>query len=283
MTPFEYQNRVTEKSAWMPVDIAVRWTKGEGAIIPYIDKLREAAGVEASPQFGPPRLTSEGMRVQPDWLYVFLKNVHQIRPSLAIRMPSFWAAEDPLEAKHIYKPGRLSALVMENRPTGLASEPVPLTDQSVPDDVGEIVEYFNQVADEKPYGYQPRQYTLDKAKEQKEIEKLLNVVAKGGRDCAQCHVVGGDAPAPTQPIGPDLTRVKWRIKSEWLRRWLIDPASLLPGTKMPSNFLSWGTYEYDPAKHTRGLLNNDAKMFDDRVKELDSILYYLMHLNEPPR
>jgi len=285
ITKFEYQARLTEKSAWQPVFVAVRWTKGEGAMVPYIDKLREGAGLEPSTQFAPPRLTSEGLRVQPDWLYVFLRNIQQIRPSLAIRMPSFWEAEDPNAAKRVYKVGRLSTLNMDARPTGLVSEPVPLTDATIPDDVGEIVDYFNAVADEKPYGYQPKQFSLEKSKELKDIEKLLNVVKNGGRDCAQCHVVGGDAPAPTQPIGPDLTRVKWRIKTEWLRRWLIDPASLLPGTKMPSNFLSWGTYEYNAAKLSpiRGLLNNDQKLFNDRVHELDNIQYYLQHLNEPPR
>lgn len=39
--------------------------------------------------YGPPYLTREGHRVQTDWLYDFLRNVHPIRPYVNVRMPSF--------------------------------------------------------------------------------------------------------------------------------------------------------------------------------------------------
>lgn len=39
--------------------------------------------------YGPPWLVREGMRVQTDWLYNFLKNVHPIRPYIEVRMPNF--------------------------------------------------------------------------------------------------------------------------------------------------------------------------------------------------
>ncbi len=38
---------------------------------------------------GPPMLTPEGARVQPDWLYAFLRGPIQIRPWLNVRMPTF--------------------------------------------------------------------------------------------------------------------------------------------------------------------------------------------------
>jgi mono/diheme cytochrome c family protein len=37
----------------------------------------------------PPLLTPEGARVQPDWLYAFLRGPITIRPWLAVRMPTF--------------------------------------------------------------------------------------------------------------------------------------------------------------------------------------------------
>src|SRR5262245_60648910 len=43
----------------------------------------------ADPSLGPPMLTPEGARVQPDWLYAFLRGPIQIRPWLAVRMPTF--------------------------------------------------------------------------------------------------------------------------------------------------------------------------------------------------
>jgi mono/diheme cytochrome c family protein len=43
---------------------------------------------------GPPRLTPEGARVQPDWLYAFLRDPITIRPWLDVRMPTF-GLDDP--------------------------------------------------------------------------------------------------------------------------------------------------------------------------------------------
>ncbi len=46
--------------------------------------------------YGPPYLTSEGHRVQTEWLYNFLQNVHPIRPYVKVRMPSFNFTHDEL-------------------------------------------------------------------------------------------------------------------------------------------------------------------------------------------
>jgi mono/diheme cytochrome c family protein len=43
----------------------------------------------AEPSLGPPMLTPEGARVQPDWLYAFLRGPIPIRPWLKVRMPTF--------------------------------------------------------------------------------------------------------------------------------------------------------------------------------------------------
>jgi len=48
----------------------------------------------ADPSLGPPRLTPEGARVQPDWLYAFLRGPITIRPWLDVRMPTF-GLDDP--------------------------------------------------------------------------------------------------------------------------------------------------------------------------------------------
>jgi mono/diheme cytochrome c family protein len=48
----------------------------------------------ADPSLGPPMLTPEGARVQPDWLYAFLRGPITIRPWLAVRMPTF-GLDDP--------------------------------------------------------------------------------------------------------------------------------------------------------------------------------------------
>jgi mono/diheme cytochrome c family protein len=48
----------------------------------------------AEPTLGPPMLTPEGARVQPDWLYAFLRGPIPIRPWLNVRMPTF-GLDDP--------------------------------------------------------------------------------------------------------------------------------------------------------------------------------------------
>jgi len=47
------------------------------------------ARYEETPSFAPPVLNGEGAKVQPDWLFGFLKQPVTIRPWLAIRMPTF--------------------------------------------------------------------------------------------------------------------------------------------------------------------------------------------------
>ena len=59
----------------------------------------EAAGgdyvsVVGDPALAPPMLTPEGAKVQPDWLYAFLRAPITIRPWLDVRMPSF-GLDDP--------------------------------------------------------------------------------------------------------------------------------------------------------------------------------------------
>lgn len=56
----------------------------------YIDQGRgeeEARSLAAS--FSPPIIDGEGDKVQPEWLFSFLKNPEPIRPWLAVRMPTF--------------------------------------------------------------------------------------------------------------------------------------------------------------------------------------------------
>jgi mono/diheme cytochrome c family protein len=43
----------------------------------------------SDPSLGPPRLTPEGVRVQPDWLYAFIRGPIKIRPWVDVRMPTF--------------------------------------------------------------------------------------------------------------------------------------------------------------------------------------------------
>jgi hypothetical protein len=58
------------------------------------------------------------------------------------------------------------------------------------------------------------------------------LVGVGGYSCVTCHRFG---PHPSLGISVmDLTQMAKRIEWDWFRRYLLDPASLRPGTRMPS-------------------------------------------------
>ncbi len=52
--------------------------------------------VVSDPTLAPPLLTPEGGKVQPDWLYAFLRGPITIRPWLDVRMPTFGLDDPPL-------------------------------------------------------------------------------------------------------------------------------------------------------------------------------------------
>ncbi len=51
-----------------------------------------------APSFAPPLLEGEGSKVQPDWLFGFLRAPSPIRPWLAVRMPTFGFADEEANA-----------------------------------------------------------------------------------------------------------------------------------------------------------------------------------------
>jgi mono/diheme cytochrome c family protein len=61
-----------------------------------------------------------------------------------------------------------------------------------------------------------------------------NLVGTGGFACISCHTFG-----PHKSLGIpalDLTLTTRRLKKDWFHRYLLDPQSLRPGTRMPSFF-----------------------------------------------
>jgi cytochrome c2 len=64
--------------------------------------------------------------------------------------------------------------------------------------------------------------------------KLLGV-GDGGLACINCHDFRGEK-SIGQLRGPDLTEMNARIRTDWLQRWLWEPARIQPGTAMPAFF-----------------------------------------------
>ncbi len=60
-------------------------------------------------------------------------------------------------------------------------------------------------------------------------------VLLGRKGCANCHLPDDAVSAHLDSWpGPDLSTVGARLGGEWMRRWLANPAALLPGADMPA-------------------------------------------------
>jgi mono/diheme cytochrome c family protein len=74
--------------------------------------------------------------------------------------------------------------------------------------------------------------------------------------CQKCHVLGAiPKDQPTTNLAPDLRMVSDRLNPDWLKPWLKDPASFLPGTRMTQ---FWPDYPKSPYPEMGG--NADAQM-----------------------
>lgn len=59
-----------------------------------------------------------------------------------------------------------------------------------------------------------------------------------GPNCFQCHFYRGQPPVAEGPIAwaPDLDLTRERLRPDWTREWLTNPALIYPDTSMPQNF-----------------------------------------------
>ena len=99
---------------------------------------------------------------------------------------------------------------------------------------------------------------LTDAKAAKFGRKLVGV---GGLTCVACHVFAGHNSLGVPAL--DLTTVPARLKPDWFRRYLLDPQSLRPGTRMPSFFPG-------------GVATNREVLGGDSERQIGAIWAYLM-------
>ncbi len=156
----------------------------------------------------PPPLIREGRKVQTPWLSSFLKEPSMIRPSTILRMPRFHFAHDQVETR-------------------------------------DLANYFAAVDGvEFPYQVVPeREPSYLAAKESTYPDYLSGgwqLITKGA--CVQCHAIGQFKPTGGAGVivGPELKHVGARFRSDYLTKWLGNPARLMPYTAMPQNISPQG-------------------------------------------
>jgi hypothetical protein len=147
----------------------------------------------------PPKLLTEGSRVDPEWLQRFLHNPslnttdtnrNGVRSYLQVRMPTFSFSENEL---------------------------------------GKLVRFF-QALSRQPFPYIPEEVPVLSTKETEMARSLFSSTAA---PCLKCHATG-DPAHDRFATAPNFLQARGRLKPDWMERWIVDPQAIAPGTSMPS-------------------------------------------------
>ncbi|MGO9123344.1 MAG: c-type cytochrome [Terriglobales bacterium] len=166
---------------------------GQKTILMGLTQYRE------NPEQLPPKLLTEGARVDPEWLRRFLTNPalsetdtnrNGVRPYLKVRMPTFSFSDNELR---------------------------------------KLVRFF-QALSQQPMPYIPEQVPTLTAKETEMARSLFSSTAA---PCLKCHATG-DPQHDKIATAPNFLLAKERLKPDWAERWVLDPQAISPGTSMPS-------------------------------------------------
>ena len=166
---------------------------GQKTVLMGLPQYRE------NPEQLPPKLLTEGARVDPEWLRRFLANPslsetdtdrNGVRPYLKVRMPTF------------------SFSANEQR---------------------KLVRFF-QALSQQAMPYVPEPLPTLTAKETDMARSLFSSTAA---PCLKCHATG-DPQHDKIATAPNFLLAKERLKPDWAERWVLDPQAISPGTSMPS-------------------------------------------------
>jgi cytochrome c551/c552 len=147
----------------------------------------------------PPKLLTEGARVDPEWLRKFLSNPslsttdtdrNGVRPYLKVRMPTFSFSDNELR---------------------------------------KLVRFFEALS-QQPLPYIPEQVPTLTAKE---TDMARSLFSSSAAPCLKCHATG-DPSHDKIATAPNFLLAKERLKPDWVERWITDPQAVSPGTSMPS-------------------------------------------------
>ena len=197
----------------------------------------------------PPRLTSEGARVDPAWLLKFLhdpslsgeKTPEQAR-QIAALTPSTQAGTAQAPASPAATASASpSASPAQNQAAHLPPQPgldrngvrpyltfrMPTFNFS-PNELQVLVRFFMAMSGQQdPYIKSP----MPPLTEQERLTARQMFVS--GTPCLKCHITG-EPTHDAKAIAPNFLLASERLKPEWTFRWLLDPAQISPGTAMPT-------------------------------------------------
>jgi cytochrome c2 len=203
-------------------------------------------------QNAPPFLTGEGMRVQPEWLFNFLRD------------PLKQAIRPYLHPEWVYGDG--------NVPDGKFQVRMP-TFPFTSEQTTAVVRYFAGW-DGQEYPYQTAHTHSPSSDQRLYVATHMNSAQHA--NCISCHFVG-DFPVQRgkedlQKMAPNLGNVSKRLRPEWTKAWLSGPMNWLPYTKM----LTLWAEPYGPAlPWDKTVTVPKPKTGEDQVDLVRDFLYTL--------
>jgi cytochrome c2 len=147
----------------------------------------------------PPVLTSEGARVNPEWLKGFLANPslsttdtnrNGVRQYLQVRMPTFNLSNDEIRKLVLF----FEASSAQAQP--FIAPPIPALSPA-------------------------------------ETAMARSLFTNPAAPCLKCHMDGNPA-HDLNASAPNFLLARDRLRLAWTERWVVEPANIIPGTAMPS-------------------------------------------------
>jgi cytochrome c551/c552 len=195
----------------------------------------------------PPRLTSEGARVDPTWLLKFLTDPSlsgEKTPAQQQQINALAAASPTPQASPQASPSgspQAQAAAAANGQIRLHPQPgldrngvrpylsfrMPTFNFS-PNELQMLVRFFMAMSGQQdPYIKEPMKPLTPQER------TIARDMFTSGTPCLKCHITGDPARDATA-IAPNFLLAGERLKPDWTFRWLLDPAQISPGTAMPS-------------------------------------------------
>jgi hypothetical protein len=204
-------------------------------------------------QLGPPYLTGEGARVQPEWLFTFLRDPAKngIRPG--VHPEWVYGDAEPIEKMAVHMP----------------------TFPFSSDEATAVVRYFaSWEGAEYPY-VQPRVSSLT---HDERLDALLHLNSSNdtGGNCISCHFVGtfpvDRGKTDLEKMGPNLGNVSKRLRPDWVKAWISKPSDWLAYTKMPA---FWPDPFGTPLNWTQPPGFDQPKTAEGQIQMMRDYLYLL--------
>lgn len=230
--------------------------------------------------YGPPHLRNEGAKVQTLWLRSFLRDPSaKIRPWLEMRMPNYGLDDKEAQSLADYFAALEEVQLIERASKRLKAieakangHPNTWPRATIKDEVEAQLDpihardYFELTINDGALSFRTKpavtitpvvEETADAFRARREGEhpywysKGYELFIKA--ECLSCHIWEGRKPGQEDPSswGPDLSRVRNRIRPEWFEAWVLNPKAIVPGTKMSQQFGPGKYPEYfgaDPVK-----------------------------------